>query len=174
MISIVCRSADRNAFSLSTYRYRVRRLLEIVRNAEAELSILIVDDDEMRALNAQYRQKDRTTDVLSFPQMDIGAPFKDAVQPLILGDIVLSMPVVVQQASRGCLPRLRRTLGTRSLTWSALDEATFLTVHGLLHLVGYDHINEQDASEMETAEAEILAELLVRGFRTRATESVGS
>ena len=174
MISIVCRSADRKAFSLSAYRYRVRRLLEIVQNGDAELSILIVDDAEMRELNAQYRQKDQTTDVLSFPQMDIVASFKDARQPLILGDIVLSMPVVVHQSARGCLPRLRQTLGSRSLTWTALDEATFLTVHGLLHLMGHDHKNENDALEMEAEEAQILAALLVRGFRMTVPGSVGS
>lgn len=167
MISIICRSRDRNVFSLSTYRHRVRRLLEFIQNADAELSILIVDDDEMRGLNALYRQKDKTTDVLSFPQVDVGVPIEGANQPRVLGDIVLSSPMVAKQAAAGCLPRLSDALGSRALSWTALDEATFLTIHGLLHLMGYDHLNQQDASEMETEEARILSALLVRSVKTR-------
>jgi rRNA maturation RNase YbeY len=109
------------------------------------VSVLFVGDGAMRSLNRRYRRKDRTTDVLSFPFRE-GA--YDGVQPDILGDIVISVPVSERQA---------RQYGETNQR--ALDR---LLVHGLLHLLGYDH--ERGAAEARRMEARerVLLEALAK------------
>jgi probable rRNA maturation factor len=89
---------------------------------KAELSVLFAGDRIMRALNKQYRGKNDTTDVLSFSMRE--GPFPD-VRPEFLGDIVISVPVAEKQA--------------RAAGHSLNREIELLLVHGLLHLLGYDH-----------------------------------
>jgi probable rRNA maturation factor len=106
----------------------------------ATLSIRIVDAREARALNRQYRNKDYATNVLSFP---VELP-RGITSPL-LGDMVICAPVVAREArEQGKSPR---------------DHYAHLTVHGVLHLLGFDHQNERDAARMETLETRILASL---------------
>ena len=106
----------------------------------AELSIRIVDAREGRALNRQYRGKDYATNVLSFP---VDLP-RGIASPL-LGDLVICAPVVAREArEQGKPPR---------------DHYAHLTVHGVLHLLGFDHQNERDAKHMEMLETRILAGL---------------
>jgi len=100
-----------------------RRLLRGLRRDDAELSIMLVSDREMRALNRRWRGHDRPTDVLSFPQ--------DAGQGALLGDVVISVDTARRQAAER-----RTTLGR---------EGERLLIHGLLHLLGYDH--ERSAAE---------------------------
>lgn len=128
----------------------------------SELSILLTDDEEIRVLNREFRQKDKPTDVLSFGQEPIsGRPTVDGdCSVRILGDIVLSMETVDRQARLGCLERLKGVLGDRSDRWTCLDEATFLSLHGILHLIGYDHETPAEADEMEALEAEAIAAVL--------------
>ena len=128
-----------------------------------ELSIVLTDDAEIRILNREYRSKDKPTDVLSFPQPASSFSRESLPPSLVLGDVVLSIPTVIRQAKAGCLPRLKQALGTRAFGWSDLDEATFLTLHGILHLIGYDHIQPGEADAMETQEANVMMEL----FRIR-------
>jgi probable rRNA maturation factor len=106
----------------------------------AELSIRIVGAREGRALNRQYRDKDYATNVLSFP---VELP-RGVASPL-LGDMVICAPVVAREA--------------REQGKSARDHYAHLTVHGVLHLLGFDHQNERDATRMETLETRILATL---------------
>jgi len=97
------------------------RLLAALRMPDAELSVVLASDSVMRTLNGKYRGRDRTTDVLSFPQQEGegGAPEG------LLGDVVISLPVARRQAKeRGV------RLG---------EEGERLLVHGVLHLLGYDH-----------------------------------
>jgi rRNA maturation RNase YbeY len=104
-----------------------RRLLRGLSLGHAELSVVLVSDREMRALNRRYRRRDRPTDVLSFAQREGpgGAPNG------LLGDVVISVDTARRQAAeRGT------TLG---------GEADRLLIHGLLHLLGYDH--ERSAAE---------------------------
>ncbi|MBF0558321.1 MAG: rRNA maturation RNase YbeY [Nitrospirae bacterium] len=109
-----------------------------------EVSVLLVNDDGMRRLNGLHRGIDRTTDVLSFPQLT--APFPPGVSDLFLGDIVISLPQAGRQA---------KEYGT---TFNR--EVGRLLVHGLLHLLGYDHeINSYQAAKMRRLESE-LAEVL--------------
>ncbi len=101
---------------------RLTTLLRSLGLPDAELSVLFSGDRTMRTLNRRYRGMDRTTDVLSFALRE--GPFAD-LQPEFLGDIVISVPVAERQArERG------HSLGR---------EIEFLLVHGLLHLLGYDH-----------------------------------
>ena len=163
MISMVCRSVHRHAFPLSSYRARLKRLLRLLDLSESELSVLLIDDDEMQVLNRDYRGRDKTTDVLSFPQLSEVTLSRLWQAPTVLGDIVLSLETVTRQAQRGCLERLKPSLGRRWEAWSILDEATFLSIHGLLHLLGHDHLEDEDAAKMEACEGRLLSALLSRG-----------
>ncbi len=106
----------------------------------AEISVLLTDDAEQRELNAQWRQKDSATNVLSFPQIE---PFGPVMG--ILGDITLARETLEREAAE--------------LGKSLDDHFTHLMVHGLLHILGYDHIEEDEALQMEGLETQILARL---------------
>lgn len=111
---------------------------------EADLAIRIVDEKEGRALNHHYRGKDYATNVLSFPaQLPEGLP-KGIKLPL-LGDLVLCAPVVAREAQEQHKP-----LGAHY---------AHLTVHGCLHLLGWNHEDPREADAMEQLEREILAGL---------------
>ncbi len=109
---------------------------------EHELSMLFCDDAEIRALNAQWRGKDSATNVLSFPAADLSPG--DAPGPL-LGDIAVAFETVSREAA---------------LEGKPFDHhLTHLIVHGILHLLGYDHVGDGDAEVMENLERDILNEL---------------
>ena len=111
---------------------------------EADLAIRIVGTKEGRALNHHYRGKDYATNVLSFPaELPEGLP-KGVKMPL-LGDLVICAPVVAREAKEQ-----KKALAAHY---------AHLTVHGVLHLLGWDHENEADAICMEQLEREILAGL---------------
>lgn len=111
---------------------------------EADLAIRIVDEKEGRALNHHYRGKDYATNVLSFPaELPEGLP-KGVKLPL-LGDLVLCAPVVAREAREQGKP--------------LNAHYAHLTVHGCLHLLGWDHEDAQEAEAMERLEREILAGL---------------
>lgn len=109
---------------------------------DAGLVIRVVGEDEMRALNARYRGRDKVTNVLSFPA-ELPAALKGRVKPEPLGDIVICAPIVAAEAGRQEKPLLNH--------WA------HLTVHGLLHLLGYDHEEEAQAQAMEAREIAILS-----------------
>lgn len=106
----------------------------------AELSILLTDDEEQQALNREWRNKDSSTNVLSFPQIE---PFGPVVG--LLGDITLARETLEREAVEQ---------GT-----SLADHFTHLVVHGFLHILGYDHLSEAEALQMESLETQILASL---------------
>ncbi|MFK7974784.1 MAG: rRNA maturation RNase YbeY [Halioglobus sp.] len=102
-----------------------------------ELSVRVVDTAEMSALNQTYRGKSGPTNVLSFP-----ADLPDDIAVPLLGDIVICAPVVREEAQQQAKPL--------DAHWA------HMTVHGTLHLLGYDHIEEHEATHMETLETTIL------------------
>jgi probable rRNA maturation factor len=106
----------------------------------AEISVLLTDDAEQRELNAQWRGKDSATNVLSFPQIE---PFGPVLG--LLGDITLARETLEREAIE--------------LDKSLDDHFTHLMVHGFLHILGYDHIEEDEAQQMESLETQILAGL---------------
>ena len=110
------------------------------RKDEAELCIRLVDPEESRELNHQYRGKDKPTNVLSFP-----FEVPDDIPLNLLGDLVVCADVVRREAEEQNKPLHNH--------WA------HMVVHGTLHLIGYDHINDEDAEEMEQLEREILAQL---------------
>jgi probable rRNA maturation factor len=108
------------------------------RREEAELAIRLVDDEESRQLNHQYRGKDKSTNVLSFQATlpaEVGSP--------LLGDLVICAPLVLREAEQQGK--------TEEAHWA------HLVVHGVLHLLGYNHENAVEAAEMESLEKEILS-----------------
>ena len=113
---------------------------------EADLAIRIVGNKEGRALNHHYRGKDYATNVLSFPaEIAEGVKMPKGVKMPLLGDLVICAPVVAREAKEQKKP--------------LAAHYAHLTVHGALHLLGWDHEDEREAEAMEQLEREILAEL---------------
>ena len=128
---------------------------------EAEVNIILTDDMEICRLNRDYRQIDRPTDVLSFPMLEFEQPsdfshaeedYADCFNPetgeLMLGDIMISVDKVEEQAEK--------------YGHSPARELAFLTAHSMLHLFGYDHMEEAERLVMEQKQKEILES---RGYR---------
>jgi len=112
---------------------------------DCEIGVACVDLEESHQLNLQYREKDKPTNVLSFPS-DIPEEVLPMLDALPLGDLVICIPVVLQEALEQ-----KKT---------AQNHFAHLLVHGVLHLLGYDHeTSDEDAEEMEGLEIEILAKL---------------
>ena len=107
---------------------------------EVEMTVRIVDEAESHALNLNYRGKDRPTNVLSFP---FECP--DEVELPLLGDLVICRQVVEREAQEQEKPLMAH--------WA------HMVVHGSLHLLGYDHIEDDEAEEMESLETQIMTEL---------------
>jgi len=114
------------------------------RAGEADVAIRVVDEEEGRSLNRQYRGKDHPTNVLSFPA-DRPEGLPEGVKLPLLGDLVICAPVVEREAREQGKP--------------LAAHYAHLTVHGVLHLLGWDHENDRDAGRMEQREREILARL---------------
>jgi len=112
-----------------------------------EMSVTLTGDDEVRALNAKWRGKDKPTNVLSFPMADdLDFARSNLAGPeLLLGDIVLARGVCAAEAAEKGV--------------SIEQHATHLLVHGTFHLLGYDHQEEAQASDMEAREVKALARL---------------
>jgi len=112
--------------------------------AEADLSIVITDDAQVQTLNQHFRGLNSSTDVLSFP-----ADFIDPdTQKKYLGDVIISYPICIDQA--------------QSTNHSVDQELAVLVVHGVLHLMGYDHIHSKDRKIMWALQSDILERL---GFK---------
>ncbi len=110
----------------------------------AELSVLLTDDDEIQTLNREWRGKDKPTNVLSFPAFSV-SPSNPL--PRMLGDIVIAFNTVTSEAQNEGKP------------FDA--HLSHLMVHGLLHLLGYDHESDEEAEEMEELERRILESLAI-------------
>ncbi|HCG78170.1 MAG TPA: rRNA maturation RNase YbeY [Oceanospirillales bacterium] len=107
---------------------------------EPELTIRLTDEEESQALNSEYRGKDKPTNVLSFPfEMPPGIPLE------LLGDLIICVSVVEQEA--------QEQAKTTEAHWA------HMVIHGCLHLLGYDHIKDDEAEEMEALERDLLASL---------------
>ncbi|MBE5963507.1 MAG: rRNA maturation RNase YbeY [Lachnospira sp.] len=128
---------------------------------EAEVSVTLTDNDNIKCINKEFRNIDKPTDVLSFPMIEyeVAGEFDfleddmyiDCFNPesgeLLLGDIVLSMDKIIEQAD--------------SYGHTQVRELAFLVAHSMLHLFGYDHIKEDEAKVMEAKQEEILQKLSI-------------
>ena len=132
-------------------RMLVRRTCNAVLRMEnfqgsAEVSVTFVDNQGIRELNAQYRDKDTETDVLSFPMGENGVWDKDPeTDAFILGDVVISMEKAMEQAN--------------IYGHSLQREVGYLTAHSVLHLLGYDHIEPLDRVHMREKEELVMDQL---------------
>lgn len=118
-------------------RHKVARWIRHALDADAEITVRIVDAEEGQALNRDYRKKDYATNVLTFDY---------ATEPVVMADLVLCAPVIAREATE-----LGKPLA---------EHYAHLLVHGTLHAQGWDHeTSEDDAEEMEARETEILAGL---------------
>ena len=126
---------------------RARPLLDSA--LAVEISVKFTTDADVQALNAAYRNKDKSTNVLSFPMIDaelLASLYSADSGEILLGDVVLARGVCAAEAAG------------RGITVEA--HASHLVVHGVLHLLGYDHeASDEEAEEMEKAEREALASL---------------
>lgn len=128
-------------------RAALLRFLRLARAAvgiDGEVHVLLADDATLRRLNRQFRSKDKATDVLSFPA---GASTAFFAEKELAGDLAISLETAARQAKR-----FGHTIG---------DEVRVLMLHGLLHLAGFDH--EQDQGQMAAREAELRSELGLPG-----------
>lgn len=123
-------------------RYWIRAALDAARCRDAcEIAVRVVDAEEMRDLNREFRGKDAPTNVLSFPAGEVAGLPAEAGRAL--GDLVVCAPVLHDEALAQAKPLAHH--------WA------HILVHGTLHLLGFDHLNDADAEEMEALEIRILA-----------------
>lgn len=125
-------------------RRSLKRLLKELDCKDSEISLLLVDDEQIRDINKNYLHRDRSTNVISFAMTE-GA-YGD-IHPEILGDIILSVETAARDALTGHL--------------DFMDEVEFLVIHGLLHLLGYNHENtgDDEAEKMKNRERELFFRL---------------
>ncbi|OHE24406.1 MAG: rRNA maturation RNase YbeY [Syntrophobacterales bacterium RBG_19FT_COMBO_59_10] len=121
-------------------RRSLKRLLKELRCEERDVCVLLVDDNKIREINNRYLNRDRPTNVISFAMAE--GEF-GGINPQILGDIVISVETASRDASASQL--------------DLMDEIEFLLIHGLLHLLGYDHEEAavEKAAEMKAREREL-------------------
>ncbi|MGG3471246.1 rRNA maturation RNase YbeY [Neobacillus pocheonensis] len=128
----------------------IERLINFAANKQnieehSEVSVTYVSNERIQEINREYREKDSPTDVISFAMEELGEGEVELVgadMPRVLGDIIISVPKAKEQAEEYGHPFLR--------------ELGFLAVHGFLHLLGYDHMTEEDEKEMFTLQKDIL------------------
>ncbi|MCF6304742.1 MAG: rRNA maturation RNase YbeY [Rhodobacteraceae bacterium] len=105
-----------------------------------EICVVLSNDEAQRQLNSKWRKLDKTTNVLSFPQIDAFAPLCG-----MMGDIVLARQTIISEAKTQQKP--------------FADHFAHLVLHGFLHILGYDHENDKDAKQMESLEIDILMQI---------------
>lgn len=137
------------------YRALIKKAIKyVLKNSnmseDYEISVTITDNSQIREINREFREIDKETDVLSFPMLEFSEPEMpleeeetDEIMPL--GDIVISLEKAAAQATE--------------YSHSTQREIAFLTVHSMLHLLGYDHIEEEDRLKMREREKQIMKEL---------------
>ncbi len=141
-----------SAFKPLPSESQIRQYMELALSKESfskdtalELTLRFVDIEEIRALNFNFRQKDKATNVLSFPfEMPVGL----VLPQRILGDIVICPEILLQEAAEQDKPYE--------------NHFAHMVIHGVLHLLGYDHDNEVEADVMESLEIELLNILNIR------------
>ncbi|MGB5810393.1 MAG: rRNA maturation RNase YbeY [Polyangiales bacterium] len=147
------RALQKRSVRHSDLAWRAEAMLESLDLADAELSILLCDDATIRSLNRRYRKRNKATDVLAFAMQEGPGPKADAG---LLGDVVISLPTATRQAADHDRP--------------IIDEVTFLLAHGLLHLLGYDHVTKAEEREMTARTEALLGAVHAAGPRSRPVE----
>ena len=136
------------------FQSQIGQVLEKLGETDCELSLLLTDDAEIQALNKAYRDLDKATDVLSFPQDE------DAVNEsgdTLLGDVVISVETAARQAEEHHL--------------SFNEELVLLAIHGILHLLGYDHERSPQDARIMQDKTQLVFETLFPGRRPSGTSN---
>ena len=127
----------------------INKILEIEQiENDGEISLLIVDSEEIKSINKEFRGKDEVTDVLSFPQYEKLFKEVDKTEYLVIGDIVICAKRAMQQAVE--------------YNHGIEREFAYLVVHGMYHLIGLDHINKEDKKVMREKEEIVLGALNIK------------
>ena len=144
LITASCWDAVRDAEAIILRAVRAAAEASPVATGDAELAIMLTDDDGIRTLNKTWRGIDKPTNVLSFPALPMENAMPDGA-PRMLGDIAIAYETVRREAD--------------DENKSFADHLSHLAIHGFLHLVGFDHEIEAGAEEMESLERDILGSL---------------
>jgi probable rRNA maturation factor len=137
---------QRIEIALPRVRQAINSVLKLLDSSDSEISVLFVNDEEITEINRQYLNRNRPTNVIAFPMRE--GDFGE-INPHILGDIIISVDTALRDADKEDL--------------SFDDEIMYLIIHGLLHLLGYDHEKSQeDAKIMKEKEREVF--LALRGY----------
>lgn len=144
------RARDAPKLDAAKLRRIADRMLGALELEDAELSVLLVDDEGIRVLNREHRKKDKPTDVLSFPQPK--PKYSVPGMPRLLGDVVISLPTALRQA--------------RSRKRELMPEVRFLLAHGILHLIGHDHANPKQKRVMDAETRRLVRAALPEDERT--------
>ena len=139
---VIQNSIDFKLNNETTFSDSLQAVLNDLGKSESELLVRFVNKDEIQQLNKTYRHKDKTTNVLSFPS-DLPVEIDEA----ILGDVVICIDVVIEEAQ------------VQQKVFS--DHLLHMAIHGTLHLLGFDHLVESEALEMEALEVKILEKLSI-------------
>ena len=160
-------SGDNSPISAETWQNWFERWLRILQvdlppAPKYELSLRLTDDDEIQALNTQYRHQDKPTDVLAFAALEVDFPQLEEMRersPLYLGDIVISVDTARRQAQQQ-----GHTLAT---------ELPWLAAHGLLHLLGWDHPDEDSLVQMLDRQTMMLQTVGIAAVNTPSAQGKG-
>ena len=147
MSYLVYKKVKRAGLAGNKFQSVIKYVLRALGRSEASLSLHLIGDERMRRLNRAYRGYNQTTDVLSFA-MKKGAGFEFGEDDL--GDIFISVPQIRRQA--------------KALGQPYQEELLRLLIHGLLHLVGYDHVNKKDAAIMLPFQEQLLQQVYARSL----------
>lgn len=159
LIEVQIADAYREAVSEEWVRRLVEEVLRAEGCAQGGVTVVISGEEEIRALNRDFLGNDAPTDVLSFPATDVGAePFvtPDEEAASYLGDVIISYPTAAAQAAQQGHP--------------VQDELALLVVHGCLHLLGYDHADEESERQMWARQEAILAARRAQGLNSPKTQ----
>jgi len=151
---LIQNNQDQHPVDTAQFESQIGQVLEKLEETDCELSLLLTDDFEIQELNRTYRDLDKATDVLSFPQDE------DAVNETgdtLLGDVVISVETAARQAEEHHL--------------SFNEELILLTIHGILHLLGYDHERSPQEARIMQDKTQVVFETLFPGRRPSGTSN---
>ena len=146
LVTATCWQAEPAAESVIQRAIETAAEIADADTGDAELAVMLTDDEGIRTLNSNWRGIDKPTNVLSFPALQPTGDTPDGM-PRMLGDIAIAYETTRREADEESKP--------------FEHHLSHLAVHGFLHLIGYDHKDDRDAEAMETLEREILARLAI-------------
>jgi len=151
---LISNNQDQHPINEAQFQSQIGQALEKLEETDCELSLLLTDDAGIQTLNKAYRDLDKATDVLSFPQDE------DAVnesEDTLLGDVVISVETAARQAEEHHL--------------SFNEELILLAIHGILHLLGYDHERSPQDARIMQDKTQLVFETLFPGRRPSGTSN---